>query len=156
VIRLPSPKLALAAVAAAGVTAPVGIALGADGPSQSQAATRVSELSAPLAGHRSVTGQMHSSALKLRRRADAARRARENSVQAPPILRRIAECESHSNPRSLGSGGLYRGAYQFTIETWHSVGGRGDPAKASMAELTRRAALLLRQSGPSQWPVCSA
>ena len=73
----------------------------------------------------------------------------------PPILRRIADCESHGNPRSIGGGGLYRGAYQFTVDTYRSVGGRGDPAKASMAEQTRRAAILLARSGPSQWPVCS-
>ncbi len=144
-----STKLSLAAIAAAAVTAPVGIALAADPGDAGQA--RPAPLAAPLAGHRSVDGQMHRAAVVIRRRAHR----RAVPVRIPPILRRIAECESHGNPRSIGGGGLYRGAYQFTIETYRSVGGRGDPAKASMAEQTRRAGILLARSGPSQWPVCS-
>jgi hypothetical protein len=140
-------KLSLAAVTAAAVTAPVGIALAA-GPGDA-GRVRPATLAAPLAGHRSVGGQMHQAGKVLRRRV--ARRA----LHIPPILKRIADCESHGNPRSIGGGGLYRGAYQFTVDTYRSVGGRGDPATSSMAEQTRRAAILLSRSGPSQWPVCS-
>jgi hypothetical protein len=45
--------------------------------------------------------------------------------------------------------------FQFSQDTWNSVGGRGDPATASVAEQVRRAAMLLARSGPGQWPVCS-
>ena len=38
--------------------------------------------------------------------------------------------------------------------TWRSVGGRGDPAKASEAEQDYRAWLLLRRTGGSAWPNC--
>ena len=38
----------------------------------------------------------------------------------------LARCESGDNPRSVSSGGTYRGLYQFTIGTWESVGGHGD------------------------------
>jgi hypothetical protein len=70
------------------------------------------------------------------------------------ILERIAACESHGNPRAIGGGGAFRGKYQFTYGTWAAVGGEGDPAAASEAEQDRRAAILLRRTGGSAWPVC--
>jgi hypothetical protein len=72
------------------------------------------------------------------------------------VLAKIAACESSGNPAAIGGGGRYRGAYQFDQSTWESVGGRGDPAQASMAEQTRRAAILYARVGPSAWPVCAA
>ena len=70
------------------------------------------------------------------------------------ILAGIAACESHGNPRAIGGGGAYRGKYQFSYGTWASVGGKGDPARASEAEQDRRAAMLLTRSGRGHWPVC--
>jgi Transglycosylase-like domain len=70
------------------------------------------------------------------------------------ILERIASCESHGNPRAIGGGGAYRGKYQFSFGTWASVGGKGDPARASEAEQDRRATMLLARGGRSHWPVC--
>lgn len=69
-------------------------------------------------------------------------------------LERIADCESHGDPRAISSGGLYRGKYQFDRGTWASMGGKGDPAKASELEQDRRAAMLLKSSGSNPWPVC--
>lgn len=86
-----------------------------------------------------------------RQRADA--RAAEMAA-FPPVLRRIAQCESHNDPRSIGGGGIYRGAFQMTMSSWRGTGGHGDPARASLLEQYRRAAVLLRQSGAGQWPVC--
>jgi hypothetical protein len=74
------------------------------------------------------------------------------SVRA--TLERIAACESHGNPRAIGGGGAYRGKYQFSFGTWASVGGKGDPARASEREQDRRAAMLLTRSGRGHWPVC--
>ena len=69
-------------------------------------------------------------------------------------LEAIAECESHGDPRAIGGGGLYRGKYQFHRSTWASVGGTGDPARASELEQDRRAAMLLKRSGSNPWPIC--
>lgn len=69
-------------------------------------------------------------------------------------LARIAQCESGGNPRAVSSSGLYRGKYQFSVGTWQSVGGVGDPAAAPEAEQDRRAAILYARSGPAPWPVC--
>ena len=66
----------------------------------------------------------------------------------------LAHCESGGNPRAVSSGGTYRGLYQFTMGTWHSVGGVGDPIDASADEQTYRAQILYRRDGDSPWPVC--
>jgi hypothetical protein len=85
--------------------------------------------------------------------APAAAPAAEAS-QASPALEAIAACESGGDPTAIGGGGLYRGKYQFTYETWASVGGSGDPAAAPEAEQDSRAAMLLARDGAGQWPVC--
>jgi hypothetical protein len=69
-------------------------------------------------------------------------------------LEAIAACESGGDPTIVSADGSYRGKYQFSFETWASVGGSGDPAAASEAEQDYRAALLYAQSGSSPWPVC--
>lgn len=76
------------------------------------------------------------------------------STAAPAGLAAIAQCESGGNPSAVGGGGAYRGLYQFDSQTWQSVGGSGDPAAASPAEQTQRAAALYARSGASSWPVC--
>ena len=71
-----------------------------------------------------------------RRRAPAA--ARSSSSRVLRRRRRpsggfaaLAQCESGGNPRATNPSGKYRGLYQFSRETWASVGGSGDPAAAS-------------------------
>jgi len=66
----------------------------------------------------------------------------------------IASCESGGNPTAVSSDGTYRGKYQFSFETWASVGGSGDPAAAPEDEQDYRAALLYVQAGSSPWPIC--
>jgi resuscitation-promoting factor RpfB len=66
----------------------------------------------------------------------------------------VAKCESGGNPKSVSSGGLYYGLYQFSPSTWASVGGSGLPSNASADEQTYRAKLLYIRSGAGQWPVC--
>ena len=63
-------------------------------------------------------------------------------------------CESSGNPRSVGGNGTYFGLYQFTLGTWHGVGGAGNPINASAAEQTYRAKLLYRNRGSAPWPTC--
>jgi Transglycosylase-like domain len=76
------------------------------------------------------------------------------SGAASPQLEAIAACESGGDPTAVGGGGLYRGKYQFTYETWASVGGSGDPAAAPEAEQDARAAALLARDGAGHWPAC--
>ena len=66
----------------------------------------------------------------------------------------LARCESGGNPRDVSSNGEYRGLYQFTLGTWHGVGGQGDPIDASSSEQTYRAQILYKERGDSPWPTC--
>ena len=79
---------------------------------------------------------------------------RTSSVRMPLVLRRIAQCESGGNPRALSPGGLYRGKYQFSRDTWRNLGGTGDPAAAPEWLQDRLALKLYRQAGASPWPNC--
>lgn len=97
-----------------------------------------------------------------RRMAELARKKRERRERFAELpggvsmatLESIASCESGGDPTAVSSGGSYRGKYQFDYGTWESVGGEGDPAAASAAEQSYRAALLYSRSGSSPWPVC--
>ncbi|HEV7807519.1 MAG TPA: transglycosylase family protein [Solirubrobacteraceae bacterium] len=75
-------------------------------------------------------------------------------IPIPSQLSAIAQCESEGDPGAVSASGTYRGKYQFSLATWRTVGGTGDPAAASETEQDRRAALLYRRHGPGQWPVC--
>jgi hypothetical protein len=88
-----------------------------------------------------------------RARAEARAQTRVAASVASPALEAIAACESGGNPQTDTGNGFY-GKYQFTLGTWQAVGGSGNPAQASEAEQDRRAAALLAQAGPGQWPVC--
>jgi hypothetical protein len=66
----------------------------------------------------------------------------------------LRQCESSGNYRAVSPSGLYRGAYQFDLGTWATVGGSGDPINASPAEQDHRAQVLWSQRGASPWPIC--
>jgi hypothetical protein len=107
--------------------------------------------------HRFAVDDLRTSTRHLARDVRRARRDRFGgapNVPIPPVLDAIAACESHDNPRAISPGGAYRGKYQFSLQTWQSVGGDGDPAAASETEQDRRAAMLYRSGGPGHWPVC--
>jgi hypothetical protein len=105
--------------------------------------------------------QLRAGARRIRaaRRARLRRERREAFATLPAgvsvaTLEAIASCESGGDPTAVSSDGSYRGKYQFSFETWASVGGSGDPAAAPEAEQDYRAALLYAASGSSPWPVC--
>ena len=62
----------------------------------------------------------------------------------------LAKCESGGNPRAVNPAGYY-GLYQFSLSTWASVGGSGNPINASPAEQLYRAKLLYNRGGAGQW-----
>lgn len=107
-----------------------------------------------------VVGPVTASALGLRAPAESASGSRKRGLahaggSTSATLERIARCESGGDPRAISAGGSYRGKYQFSRATWRSVGGTGDPARASEAEQDRRAAALLAQRGTAPWPNCA-
>lgn len=68
-------------------------------------------------------------------------------------LNRMARCES-SGRWHIATGNGYYGGLQFSLRTWHSVGGRGYPHRASVLEQKYRAVRLIRRSGYGPWPRC--
>ena len=80
---------------------------------------------------------------------------RRSRVRVPAKLRRIARCESGGNPRAVSRDGRYRGKYQFSMATWRSLGGRGDPARAPESVQDRMAIKLYRMRGSAPWGACA-
>ncbi len=62
----------------------------------------------------------------------------------------LARCESGGNPRAVNPAGYY-GLYQFSLSTWASVGGSGNPINASPGEQLYRAKVLYKRGGAGQW-----
>ena len=70
-------------------------------------------------------------------------------------------CESTGNYGAISPSGKYRGAYQFSVETWNWIAGLYyenlvdiDPAEAKKTDQDRMAQALYNLRGRGQWPVC--
>lgn len=83
------------------------------------------------------------------------RRRHRRRVIAPyrDWLERTARCESGGNWSTNTGNGFY-GGLQFTLSSWHAVGGSGYPHEASKLTQMYRGVLLRRAQGPGAWPVC--
>ncbi|NNE75432.1 MAG: hypothetical protein HKN26_17340 [Acidimicrobiales bacterium] len=68
---------------------------------------------------------------------------------------RLRFCESSDDYRAISPTGKYRGAYQFDLPTWQTVGGTGDPIDAPPLEQDARARTLYALRGrTTTWPEC--
>jgi hypothetical protein len=69
---------------------------------------------------------------------------------------RTSDCESGSDPKAVGGGGTYRGAFQFTLRTWRHApkSPGGDPVRYRWRTQAVVAVLLKHHEGTSPWPVC--
>lgn len=76
-------------------------------------------------------------------------------VGTGPNWTALARCESGGNPNAVNPAGYY-GLYQFTLSTWHAMGGTGSPTDHGYWGQTRLAWKLYQQQGTSPWPVCGA
>jgi hypothetical protein len=74
-----------------------------------------------------------------------------NADPTPDTWARLRTCESGDNYTIISANGRYYGAYQFTLTTWHSVGGTGRPNQATPAEQDYRALYLYRMRGWQPW-----
>jgi transglycosylase-like protein len=65
-------------------------------------------------------------------------------------------CESGGDPRAIGGGGVYRGAFQFTRDAWKTSpkSPGGDPIRYSWKTQAVVAVLLKHRDGTRPWPVC--
>src|SRR3954447_9611844 len=69
---------------------------------------------------------------------------------------RVGECESGNNPRAIGGGGTYRGAFMFTRDAWKipAKSPGGDPIRYTWKTQAVVAVLLKHKMGTKPWPVC--
>jgi hypothetical protein len=102
------------------------------------------------------------------RKVRAQQRAHKRAVRRRAMKRRyiqpylgwlasVRSCESPTGVDSApfnSKGDRFHGYYQFVLSTWRSVGGKGDPHKASWLEQSYRAVRLRLRTGTSPWPVC--
>ena len=97
------------------------------------------------------------------RHAAAARASRSRTTAPKPAPRvvggdvwaRLAACESGGNPRAVGGGGRFYGAFQFMLSTWRSVGMSGNPIDHPYEVQLQAAQRLQARSGWGQWPHCA-
>lgn len=79
-------------------------------------------------------------------------------------LGRLRSCEATGNYGAVSPGGAYRGAYQFSQQTWNGVAASAfggdysgwDPAGAPAHVQDAFARALYLQRGRAPWPVCGA
>jgi len=81
---------------------------------------------------------------------------RRTTTREKRWARRTAECESGGNPRAIGGGGAYRGAFQFLRSSWKAApkSPGGDPIRYTYRTQAVVAIHLKRQMGTKPWPVC--
>lgn len=70
--------------------------------------------------------------------------------------RRTSKCESGRDPKAIGGGGKYRGAFQFLKSTWRRApkSPGGDPIKYPYKTQAVVAVALKRRDGAGHWPNC--
>jgi hypothetical protein len=72
----------------------------------------------------------------------------------PATWDRLAQCEAGGNwARNSGNG--YYGGLQFSLGTWHGVGGTGRPDQNSREVQIEMGRRLQARSGWGQWPACT-
>lgn len=69
---------------------------------------------------------------------------------------RTARCESGRDPKAVGGGGKYRGAFQFRKDTWRAApkSPGGDPVRYTYKTQAVVAVALKRKDGAHHWPTC--
>ena len=70
--------------------------------------------------------------------------------------KKTAQCESGGDPKAIGGGGMYRGAFQFLKSTWRASpkSPGGDPINYSYKTQAVVAVGLKHRDGAGHWPVC--
>lgn len=116
---------------------------------------RVEELNRKLSR---VTNRMpraawYISIARIHDEADAEFRQRGRVDPTPQQWQALRRCES-TETYNIDTGNTFYGAYQFTWDTWETVGGNGNPALAPPAEQDARARLLYSRRGNQPWPIC--
>lgn len=99
----------------------------------------------------------------MRQRASRSK-PRAHRQDAPPtatspvtgdVWHALAVCESGMRQEATSPNGLYLSYFQWSLPTWRSVGGVGDPRTVPYETQVVLAKRLQARSGWGQWPRCS-
>lgn len=142
------PALALGALAALAVFALIAVSPASAG--SGGLAIEEEEVAGTDGGKQKSSGQSEKSKSKYQRRWN--RVSNRNKRWA----RRTSDCESGGDPKAIGGGGLYRGAFQFHKSTWRAApkSPGGDPIKYNYKTQAVVAVALKRSDGAHHWPNC--
>lgn len=80
---------------------------------------------------------------------------RPEAAAGDDVWAALARCESGMRQDAVSSNGLYLSYFQWTLPTWRSVGGVGDPRTVGYDTQVELAKRLQARSGWGQWPACS-
>ena len=89
------------------------------------------------------------------RASRAAVRPRYTGPITDDVFIRLSWCESGGRANAVSRSGKYRGAFQFSLATWHSMGMPGDPIEYPYEVQLETAKRLQARSGWGQWPTCA-
>jgi hypothetical protein len=78
-----------------------------------------------------------------------------NDPANPAAWDRLAQCESGGN-WGANTGNGYYGGIQFSLSSWHAVGGTGYPHQASRDTQIAMGQRLWNQGGWRHWPACTS
>src|SRR4051812_15824358 len=70
-----------------------------------------------------ATGGSAPSSPRSSNRSSSGKDSSGSNVKLPPVLKKIAQCESGGNPRAISRSGRYCGKFQFDQATWEANGG---------------------------------
>jgi hypothetical protein len=87
--------------------------------------------------------------------AAAARYVAAMPTSRVQLWERVAHCESRGT-WDIATGNGYYGGLQFSLQSWHAVGGVGRPDQAPRSEQLMRAELLWDRQGWEAWPDCAS
>jgi len=90
---------------------------------------------------------------EINRRADLEFEVSGRREPTPEQWAKLRFCES-TETYNIDNGNTFYGAYQFTWETWGTVGGQDNPAHAPPEEQDARARWLYATRGHQPWPIC--
>ncbi|MGH2991058.1 MAG: transglycosylase family protein [Solirubrobacterales bacterium] len=111
---------------------------------------------ADTSGGVSIGGESESEERSAKRQAKYVRLWVKVSSRDRHWARSTSKCESGRDPKAIGGGGKYRGAFQFLKSTWrHSPKSPGgDPIEYSYRTQAVVAVALKRRDGAGHWPNC--
>lgn len=124
-----------------------------------EAEAAVREAERVIAEQQAAAAKEHRARERAARSATTVRQAPRAAPAAPVVsgdtFDRLAQCESGMRQDAVGGGGRYFSYFQWSMSTWRTAGGTGDPRNVDYGTQKAIAMRWAERSNPyGQWPVC--